>query len=147
MPFFRHMADNTRQMAQQETLLPEGTSSAVIETVRKGFPAARLEQMAQQLSVERPMVLALLGLSERTLQRKTRTDARLSPAVSDRLARMDRIIALATDVFGGKGKAVQWLKRPNRALGTEMPLYLLDTDAGTQRVERELYKIRYSFVY
>ena len=141
------MADNTRQMAQQETLLPEGTSSAVIETVRKGFPAARLEQMAQQLSVERPMVLALLGLSERTLQRKTRTDARLSPAVSDRLARMDRIIALATDVFGGKGKAVQWLKRPNRALGTEMPLYLLDTDAGTQRVERELYKIRYSFVY
>ena len=141
------MADNTRQMAQQETLLPEGTSSAVIETVRKGFPAARLEQMAQQLSVERPMVLALLGLSERTLQRKTRTDARLSPAVSDRLARMDRIIALATDVFGGKGKAVQWLKRPNRALGTEMPLYLLDTDAGTQRVERELYQIQYSFVY
>ena len=141
------MADNTRQMAQQETLLPEGTSSAVIETVRKGFPAARLEQMAQQLSVERPMVLALLGLSERTLQRKTRTDARLSPAVSDRLARMDRIIALATDVFGGKGKAVQWLKRPNRALGTEMPLHLLDTDAGTQRVERELYQIQYSFVY
>ena len=141
------MADNTRQMAHYETLLPEGTSRAVIETVRKGFPAARLEQMAQQLSVERPMVLALLGLSERTLQRKTRTDARLSPAVSDRLARMDRIIALATDVFGGKGKAVQWLKRPNRALGTEMPLHLLDTDAGTQRVERELYQIQYSFVY
>ena len=141
------MADNNWQMAQQETLLPEGTSSSVIETVRKGFPATRLEQMAQQLSVERPMVLALLGLSERTLQRKTQTDARLSPAVSDRLARMDRIIALATDVFGGKGKAVQWLKRPNRALGTEMPLHLLDTDAGTQRVERELYQIQYSFVY
>ena len=141
------MADNTRQMAQQETLLPEGTSSAVIETVRKGFPAARLEQMAQQLSVERPMVLALVGLSERTLQRKTQTEARLSPAVSDRLARMDRIIALATEVFGGTEKAVQWLKRPSRALGTEIPLQLLDTDAGTESVERELRQIQYSFAY
>ena len=93
------------------------------------------------------MVLALLGLSERTLQRKTQTEERLSPAVSDRLARMDRIIALATEVFGGTEKAVQWLKRPSRALGTEVPLQLLDTDAGTQRVERELRQIQYSFVY
>ena len=142
------MADNNWQMAiLQETLLLEVISSPVIETVRKGFPATRLDQMARQLSVNRAMVLALLGLSERTLQRKTQTEARLSPAVSDRLARMDRIIALATEVFGGTEKAVQWLKRPSRALGTEIPLQLLDTDAGTESVERELRQIQYSFAY
>ena len=119
----------------------------MIETVRKGFPATRLDQMARHLSVNRAMVLALLGLSERTLQRKTQTEARLSPAVSDRLARMDRIIALATEVFGGTEKAVQWLKRPSRALGTEIPLQLLDTDAGTESVQRELRQIQYSFAY
>lgn len=119
----------------------------MIEIVRKGFPAVRLDQMARQLSVDRAVLLALLGLSERTLQRKTQMEARLSPAVSDRLARMERIIALATEVFGGTGKAVQWLKSPSRALGTEIPLQLLDTDAGTQRVERELYQIQHSFAY
>jgi putative toxin-antitoxin system antitoxin component (TIGR02293 family) len=146
LALIRHMADNNRQMAPQRTRLPASTSREV-EIIRKGFPAARLDQMAQLLSVERPIFLALLGLSERTLQRKTQTAARLSPAVSDRLARMDRIILLATEVFGAKEKAVQWLKRPSRALGTEMPLQLLDTDTGTQRVERELRQIQYSFVY
>ncbi|MFN0103717.1 MAG: antitoxin Xre/MbcA/ParS toxin-binding domain-containing protein [Bryobacteraceae bacterium] len=147
LAFVRHMADDNGQMAQQGTRLPASTSREVIETIRKGFPAARLDQMAQLLAVERPIFLALVGLSERTLQRKTQTAARLSPAVSDRLARMDRIILLATEVFGAKEKAVQWLKRPSRALGAEMPLQLLDTDTGTQRVERELRQIQYSFVY
>ncbi len=131
----------------QELSQPEVISSPMIETVRKGFPAVRLDQMARQLAVDRAMLLALLGLSERTLQRKTQTEARLSPAVSDRLARMDRIIALATEVFGETEKAVQWLKRPSRAIGTAMPLQLLDTDPGTQRVERELRQIQFSFVY
>ena len=148
LAFCRQMSDNNRQMAiLQETQRSEDISSPMIETVRKGFPATRLDQMARQLSVNRAMVLALLGLSERTLQRKTQTEARLSPAVSDRLARMDRIIALATEVFGGTEKAVQWLKRPSRALGTEIPLQLLDTDAGTESVERELRQIQYSFAY
>ena len=148
LAFGRQMSDNNRQMAiLQETQRSEDISSPMIETVRKGFPATRLDQMARQLSVNRAMVLALLGLSERTLQRKTQTEARLSPAVSDRLARMERIIALATDVFGGKGKAVEWLKSPSRALGTEIPLQLLDTDPGTQRVERELHQIKHSFAY
>lgn len=119
----------------------------VIETIRKGFPAARLDQMARILAVERPIFLALLGLSERTFQRKTQRAARLSPVVSDRLARLDRIILLATEVFGAKEKAIQWLKRPSRALDSQIPLQLLDTDAGTQRVERELRQIQYGFVF
>lgn len=41
-------------------------------------------------------------------------------------------------MFGDSEKAANWLKRPSRALGKELPLRLLDTDAGTQQVEREL---------
>lgn len=141
------MADNNRQMAQQRTHRLASPPRDAIEAIRKGFPADRLEQMAQLLSVERPMFLALLGLSERTFQRKARTADRLSPVVSDRLARLDRIVLLATEVFGARDQAVQWLKRPSRALGAEMPLQLLDTDAGTQRVERELRQIQHGFVY
>lgn len=118
-----------------------------IETVRDGFPVGRLVVVAQELSVERPTLLHLLGISERTLQRKTNGDARLSPAVSDRLARIDRILTLATDIFGDKAKAVLWLKRPSRALANQTPLSLLDTDAGTQCVERELRQIQFGVVF
>jgi putative toxin-antitoxin system antitoxin component (TIGR02293 family) len=142
-----HMADNRRQMAYNELDMPLTTQRRTIETVRKGFPAARLDKMLAILSVERSLLLAILGLSERTLQRKQQSSGRLSPAASDRLARLDRILALAVDVFGDKEKAVKWLKRSNRALGNEMPLRLLDTDAGTQSVERELRQVEHGFVY
>lgn len=134
-------------MSQPKPRQPVPPAPEVIEMVRRGFPADRLDQMARLLSVERGNILALLGVSERTLQRKAQSSARLSPAVSDRLARMDRIIALAAEVFGAKEKAVRWLKRPSRALGGEAPLQLLDTDAGTQRVEQELRGIQHGFVF
>lgn len=103
--------------------------------------------MAELLTVDRALLLAVLGVSERTAQRKRAHAARLSPAASDRLSRIGRIYALAQEVLGDGRKAAQWLKRPSRALGQEAPLKLLDTDAGTQQVERELHQIQYGFVY
>jgi putative toxin-antitoxin system antitoxin component (TIGR02293 family) len=91
--------------------------------------------------------IASKRFSWRTLQRKHILSARLSPAASDRLARIDRTYALAVEVFGDGGKAAEWLKRPSRALGKERPLTLLDSDAGTQQVERELRQIQHGFAY
>jgi putative toxin-antitoxin system antitoxin component (TIGR02293 family) len=119
----------------------------MIGAVRKGLPAGRLNQMAQLLDVDRAFLLQIVGVSERTIQRKHVLAERLSPAASDRLSRIDRIYTLAAEVFGSGEKAAQWLKRPSRALANEQPLKLLDTDAGTQQVERELRQIQYGFVY
>lgn len=134
-------------MAQQGRNRRHGSTRDEIESVRRGYSVDRLDTMAQSLDVERSVFLAVMGMSERTLQRKAQRSGRLSAAISDRLARLERIIHAATEVFGTKEKAIQWLKRPSRALGTEIPLHLLDTDAGTQRVERELRQIQYGFVY
>src|SRR5277367_4061334 len=123
------------------------TPVELIGTVRKGFPAESLDLVALHLKIDRLVLLRVLGISERTAQRKHRHDALLSPSASDRLARIDRIFALAEEVFGSEAKAAEWLKRPNRPLGNETPLELLDTDAGAQQVERELRKIEYSFAY
>jgi putative toxin-antitoxin system antitoxin component (TIGR02293 family) len=92
-------------------------------------------------------LLRVLGVSQRTMQRKQVLTERLSPAVSDRLSRIGRIYTQAIEVFGDGAKASQWLKRPSRALAKQAPLRLLDTDAGTQRVERELRQIQYGFVF
>jgi putative toxin-antitoxin system antitoxin component (TIGR02293 family) len=123
------------------------TPNQAIGAVRKGLPTGKLTQMAQLLAVDRTLLLGILGVSERTIQRKHTLAERLSPAASDRLSRVDRIYMLAVDVFGDAEKASQWLKRPSRSLANEWPLKLLDTDAGAQEVERELRQIQYGFVY
>jgi putative toxin-antitoxin system antitoxin component (TIGR02293 family) len=127
---------------------PSTTGSAAHRTaVRKGLPTGRLAQLAQRLAVDQSFLLPILGVSARTIQRKHVQSARLSPVASDRLSRIDRIYTLATEVFGDGGQAAQWLKRPSRALDGELPLQLLDTDAGAQQVERELRQIQHGFVF
>jgi len=133
-------------MTYQGVDLP-ANASQTIGAVRKGLPAARLNRIAKLLGVDRTLLLKILGISERTLQRKHVLSARLSPAASDRLSRIDRIFSLAIEVFGDTKKAADWLKRPSRALGKELPLRLLDTDAGAQQVEHELRQIQHSFVF
>jgi len=133
-------------MPNAASVIPPTTTQA-IGAVRRGLPAGKLNQMAQLLGVDRALLLRILGVSQRTIQRKQVHSERLSSAASDRLSRIDRIYTLAVEVFGDGEKAAQWLKRPSRALANEAPLKLLDTDAGTQRVERELRQIQYGFVY
>jgi len=133
-------------MSHRNVQLPE-TPIHLIGTVRKGFPATSLDSMALRLKIDRVALLGVLGISERTAQRKHRHDELLSPSASDRLARINRIFALALAVLGSEEKAAEWLKRPNRPLGNETPLELLDTDLGAQEVERELRQIEFSFAY
>jgi putative toxin-antitoxin system antitoxin component (TIGR02293 family) len=68
-------------------------------------------------------------------------------SASDRPSHIDRIYTLAAEVFGDEAKAAEWMERPNRALGRELPLKLLDTDSGTEQVESELRQIQHGFVH
>jgi putative toxin-antitoxin system antitoxin component (TIGR02293 family) len=61
---------------------------------------------------------------------------------SDRLNRLAKIEARAVEVFEDEEIAANWLKAPNRVLG-EKPISLLDTEAGTDMVERVLTRIEY----
>lgn len=106
-----------------------------------------LDPLAQSLGVDRAELARVLGVSLRTLQRKSGGHQRLAPAASDRLARIHRILDLATEVLGEPAKGARWLTSSSRALGGEVPLHLLDTDAGTQRVQHELHQIEFGFPF
>jgi putative toxin-antitoxin system antitoxin component (TIGR02293 family) len=118
-----------------------------VEEVRAGLPISELNDFAKELRVERSKLADVLGTTLRTLQRITESDRRLGPAASDRLARMRRIHQLATHVFGERSKASLWLTSPSRGLNGEVPLYLLDTDIGTQRVQHELRQIEFGMPF
>jgi putative toxin-antitoxin system antitoxin component (TIGR02293 family) len=134
-PLFSHSASPRRRASLKVAEPP------TIAQVRAGLPMAALDAFAKDLNVERASLADLLGVTLRTLQRKRESAQRLGPAASDRLARMRRIQGLAQQVFGDSEKAAGWLTTPSRALGGEVPLFLLDTDLGTERVQQELRQI------
>ena len=114
-----------------------------VELIRAGLPMSALEELAKDLKIERALLAEILGVSIRTLQRKAGVNERLGPAASDRLARVRRIYDLATHVLGEVAKAALWLTSRSRALNGEIPLHLLDTDLGAQRVQQELHQIEF----
>lgn len=144
------MSERSRNDHRQPARVRDSASAPYVsafslEQVRRGLPVRALDHLAQLLRVDRAELARVLGVSLRTLQRKAGENERLSPAASDRLARVRRILDLAADALGEQAKAAHWLTSRSMALGGEVPLQMLDTDMGTQRVQQELHQIEFGF--
>ena len=104
-----------------------------IAIVREGLPARVLDALAANLRLTRGELAAALGIAERTLARR-RKEGIFTAEESAKLLRLARVARRAAEVFEKSELALDWLKRPNRALGGERPLDLLDTDIGAENV-------------
>jgi putative toxin-antitoxin system antitoxin component (TIGR02293 family) len=115
------------------------------ETVRVGLPFASLEAVMEKFGLERAEAARAIRLPQRTIARR-KQERRLRAEESDRLVRLARLGAQAAQLFGSEGKAVEWLRRPNRALGRHAPLELLDSDLGARQVEDVLGRIQHGVI-
>lgn len=115
---------------------------AVADAVRRGLPTALVDRLVRAGFLTTADIERLV-LPRRTLAHRREQGETLSPAESDRLARVLRILALAEDTFQNAGKAHRWLRTTNRELDGRVPLDLLDTDAGARSVETVLGRISY----
>jgi putative toxin-antitoxin system antitoxin component (TIGR02293 family) len=115
------------------------------ETVKAGLPYASLEALIDKFGLAREEAAAALHLPQRTIARRKK-EQKLQADESDRLLRLARVGAQAAATLGSLEKAVQWLRRPNRALGNRAPLDLIDSDIGTRQVEEVLGRIEYGNV-
>ena len=111
--------------------------------VREGLPPSSVDRIAEYYSLSKKQLSELLGISVRTLERHQKSNRPLSLVQSDRLLRYARIAARAEEVFKEVESAQNWLKRPNQALNGEIPLNLLDTEAGVEQVDDLLSRIEY----
>ena len=128
----------------RKTLKRKVSSDADLRlATREGLPVGTVPALAENLAVERKTLAKVVGISERTLSRRLASHARLSMEESDRTMRVARVMAHATDTLGTTEKASHWLQQSNLSLGGEVPLHLLDTDAGSRAVEAVLYRIEY----
>lgn len=139
-------ADVVQILGGRAALEEKPRSSAELRArILEGLPYAALESVMVMFHLERSEVCEALNLSSRTFSRR-KIEQQLQPDESDRLYRMARIAARATEVFGEIEKAARWLHRPNRALGGYPPVRLVRTDLGSRQVEQVLGRIEHGVI-
>jgi len=113
------------------------------DLIRKGLPSGSLIVLGEKLDMKNAALSETLGIPQRTLTRRLSRHSRLTVAESDRTVRLARVYATAVEMIGNAGKAAEWLRTPNRALGGLVPIDQLDTDLGAREVENILGRIAY----
>ena len=113
------------------------------ERILEGLSFDAVEKVKAHASLTDAEVARLLGIGEATLRRARASGNALDPFTSDRLYRLSKAIAVAEDVLEGTDNAMTWLRRPQPALGGQVPLELLVTQAGADQVETLLRRIDY----
>ncbi|WP_413226806.1 antitoxin Xre/MbcA/ParS toxin-binding domain-containing protein [Burkholderia sp. AU38729] len=115
---------------EQRKQIREGMESNIIDRVAKNL-----------LHVPVQTFLASLGLPSSTILRKIAREERLSPAESDRVARVLYVFRLAADVFENEALAAEWMQLPHSELAGMWPLELLDSQPGYDRVRDILMRV------
>ena len=113
------------------------------EIVAEGLPKTSVRALLSRLSEHYPVELQPLRdfiAPPATLKRRR---TRLSPAESQRLERLARIVAMAEQVWHETTAAAEFLTRRHRALGGKTPLQMATTDLGVRQVEELLASIEY----
>lgn len=123
----------------------EADATLTSQEIRQGVQYGRLQRLAERLALTQETLTHVLGISERTLQRRKEA-GRLSPQESDRVERLLRVWRLALRAFDDEAdEARAWLTTAKRALGDETPVEHLDTEPGARTVSEMLIVIDQTF--
>ncbi len=122
--------------------LRETSPQYMISRVEAGLPFGELEALSRAFDLSLEKLSSLLGIARATLHRRKK-EGHLHSQESDRVARYERLLEQATDVFETSEKALGWLRTPQRGLGGAVPLEYARTEVGAREVEKLLGRIAY----
>jgi putative toxin-antitoxin system antitoxin component (TIGR02293 family) len=111
--------------------------------VLDGLPSSVVKRVGAFLGIRATKVGSIARISEKTLDRRLKSRARLKPDESERMARLMRLISVAVSTLESEDSAREWLQRPLRELGSQTPLQLAATEPGSREVERVLGRIEH----
>ena len=119
------------------------TVTDIEDVILEGLPAGAMRKLRDALGLSISSFARLAGVSPRSVIAANGRSGKLDPLVSDRLARIAKIVAHAEEVFGSHEKAQRWLDKPVHALGGRRPFEKLTTDPGASQVEDVLAAIEH----
>lgn len=120
------------------------TSMDLADMVVRGFPVEAVERLCLLIAPD-DISLRHRIVPKATLARRQRTAGRrLSAEESERLARLARLWAFATDVWGSEAAAQRFLAEPHPLLGGRVPREIAtETEIGARAVEELLGRLKY----
>ena len=124
-------------------LRESAASAAFSERIEAGLPASALDRLARKMAPDDPSFKYRL-VPKATLARRRRAK-RLTPAESERVARIAEIWQLAMDVWKSAADARAFLSRPHMLLEDRPPLEVaLGSEHSARRVRTLLGRAKYS---
>ena len=116
---------------------------SAILAIRHGFGYSEIRDVQQAYLISDKPFAQLIGISDKTLSRIKKSNAKLSSLSGDRLYRLRKIWTLANKVFETPDNALNWLRRKQPGLDSQVPLDLLDTEPGYEQVQTLLNQIEF----
>ncbi|RXJ74546.1 hypothetical protein CS022_02945 [Veronia nyctiphanis] len=113
---------------------------AELDIIRHGLTVKHARKVMVDMALTNTEWVALIGLSARSMQRKSDVDV-LTPSQSEKTLAIRRVLDLATEYFEDRNIALDWLKTPQAIFGGKAALDYLDTNTGIQYVETVLYRL------
>lgn len=114
----------------------------LLAEIERGLPVRTYVALASTLGLSPGEEDRLLQVSLRTRVR-WKQRSRLDPATSDRIVRIARILALATDVLENQAHAIAWLREPSDVLQGRTPLEAVGSDLGAEKVTNLLQQMEH----
>lgn len=116
---------------------------ARIHIVKHGVPASSVAAMAMRMSIPKDWLMTTLGLTRATVDRKARTNLRLSKDESERVLGMARLVGQVQEMVAESGDpdgfaaaswVARWLQCSLPALDGRCPAEFMDTADGQSLV-------------
>lgn len=132
-----------------QTLLGANLDSRleVFGLVERGIPLTSVHRLLSDLQLlkEEHVLLSVIGISRRTLNRRLRTNPEclLSPQKSGVILRFAEVLELAEHVFGQRQVAIKWMGEPCFLLGGLIPIEMLHNPMGYELVSEHLTRLEY----
>lgn len=144
---FSYTPEATHATPWEEALGLHGARLEVIQQVRAGLPASAFERFSAVTGLSREVLAKATGTSTRTLERRKARGARLDTAISERLVRLARLYAKASEVIGDNQLARQWMQTPRSAFSGQTPFEMAQTELGAREVEDLLLRVEHGVFY
>lgn len=126
---------------------PIRTSLEAHDLLMHGLPSSALVHLAREVSFlgSDAALEKAIGISTRTLQRRKREEGErvLNTEQSSRTWKFAEILGRATEIFGSREAAEDWMSTPALGLDNRRPIDLLATAIGVEAVEDYLTRIDY----
>lgn len=122
-----------------------GETTELVTALRKGLSSETFSTLQTHLGLSNAVLAEALRIPPRTLTRRLES-GRFSPSESERILRLARVVARASELFSKREALSHWLRSPELALGGQAPLDYLDTDIGAREVEDLLGRLLHGVV-